>query len=329
MRLTHRFVTVAVVVLLGGGLIAAAAACGTSSGGASPEPSAAAVTREQVTALVDTTCAAIEKDAAGTFAAIDAGEAPYVDPQDPSLYAFVYDGQITLVADPDASLRGTNLRGVPDEAGTCFRDQIVVGAFANGSGWVEYVKRKPGADGLYRKESYYRLVTGSDGAEYVVGAGRYLGPWDGTPSPNPSATPAQPTKAEVKEFVDSAWQHAAQVGKEQALADFMDTSGPWLRDGLYVFAYDMKGRVLGIAVDPAATGVDRWDARDPNGTYFVRELASTAQDDGSGWVTYLYTNPSAGFALQEKTSYARRVDDTWLIGAGTYAGGAGESSAED
>jgi polar amino acid transport system substrate-binding protein len=328
MKRTHRLIPATATILLGLALIAAAGACGSSGGGAasSPSPSPSVATREQVTSLVDTTAAAIEKDAPGTFAAIDAGKAPYVDPQDPSLYAFVYDGQVTLVADPDPALQGKNMRGVPDAAGICFRDQLVVGGFANGSGWVQYVKEKPGASDLYSKESYYKLIRGSDGKDYVVGAGRYLGPWEAGASPNPSPTTAQPTKAAIKDFVDAAWRHAKDVGQEQAIADFEDPTGPWLHDGLYVFAYDMKGTVLTIPVDPSTKGVDRWDARDPNGTYFVRDLVNTAKSPGSGWVTYLYTNPAAGFAMQDKESYVRGVDDTWLIGAGTYAGATAEGS---
>ena len=46
---------------------------------------------------------------------------------------------------------------------------------------------------------------------------------------------------------------------------------------------------------------------------------AVAKDPGKGWVNYLYINPAQGDELQRKTSYVRRVDDTWFIGAGTYA----------
>jgi polar amino acid transport system substrate-binding protein len=316
MRLMHQLLTAEVVVLL-----VLASGCGSSSGGGvSQSPAATApTTREQVVGLVDATCAAVENDAAATFAAIAAGEAPYVDATDPALYAFVFDRTVTLVADPDPAFQGRTMRGVPDAAGTCFRDQIVAGAFADGSGWVEYVKEKPGTGGLYRKTSYYRLVTGSDGEQYVVGAGKYLGPWTGTPSASPSPAAAPPSKAEVEAFVDAAWKHARDVGKEQAIADFMDTSGPWVRDGLYVFSNDADGIVLCLPTDPSRIGDDRWDAQDPEGTYFVRQMVRTAMDEGAGWVDYLYTDPAAGYALADKSSYVRRVDDTWYVGAGTYA----------
>ena len=281
-------------------LAALAAGCGSSAeqGSASPSPGGtSAVTEQHVIDLVDLTCTAIENDAPGAFAAINAGEAPYVDPANPALYAFVFDRNVTIVADPDPAFQGRDMKGVPDAAGKLFRDALVSGAFADGSGWIEYVKEEPGKQGLFAKASYYKLVTGSDGVQYVVGAGRYLGPWEGTPSPSPSAAAAAPSKAAVKAFVDEALAYARKVGKKEAIAAFMDTSGPFYRDGLYVFANDMHGIVLCLPIDPSKLGDDRWDAQDPAGAYFVRELIRMAREHGKGWVDYLYicllyTSPS-------------------------------------
>ena len=267
----YRVTTMVTAALLALALLAAG--CGSPGGGsaagrgsASPSPGGAgAVTKQQVIDLVDLTCTAIENDAPGTFAAIDAGEAPYVDPANPALYAFVFDRNVVNVADPDPAFQGRDMKGVPDAAGAMFRDAMVAGAFADGSGWVEYVKEKPGNEGLYRKASYYKLVSGSDGVQYVVGAGRYLGPWEGTPSPSPSAAAAAPTRAAVKAFVDDALAYARKVGKKKAIAAFMDTSGSFYHDGLYIFAYDMDGKVLCLPADPQKVGDERWDARDPAG----------------------------------------------------------------
>ncbi len=317
---TRTFTTVLTAALLALALLAAA--CGSSGGqsSASPGPGGSGtVSERQVVDLVDATCAAIENDAAGTFAAINAGEAPYVDPSNPALYAFVFDQRVTIVADPDPAFQGRNLKGQPDAAGKLFRDELVAGAFADGSGWIEYVKQEPGKQGLHRKASYYKLVTGSDGLQYVVGAGRYLGPWEGTPAAGPSPAATAPSKAAVKAFVDQAWSLARKVGKEKAIAEFMDTGGRFFHDELYVFAYDVDGVTLCLPAQPDKVGEDRWDAQDPDGTFFVREFVAVAKDPGQGWVSYLYVNPAQGYELQRKTSYVRRVDDTWLLGAGTYA----------
>ncbi len=69
---------------------------------------------------------------------------------------------------------GRNFKGVPDMAGKLFRDNIVAGALANGTGWEDYVFTMPGQIGLFYKSAYYKLVTGSDGKQYVVCSGCYI-----------------------------------------------------------------------------------------------------------------------------------------------------------
>jgi polar amino acid transport system substrate-binding protein len=429
------------------------AGCGSSGGAqpAGPSPSSAGViSAQQVIDLVGISGAALEKDAAATLAAIDAGQAPYTDPARSDLYSFVYDTSVTLVATPDETVRGQNMKGKTDAAGKPFRDEIVAGALARGSGWEEYVYKDPGKDGLYVKSTFFKLVTGSDGTQYIVCAGRYLGPADAAPQvsasaaaaatqddvqafvetavayartngkkkalaaftapggefhqgelyiyaydfagtviahggdpalvgkdligmkdpngvpviqdlvrlakngsgwlyytwPNPAngdreepklgyvmqvddgwflgsgtygpAATRPPSRAAVKAFVDEALVYAEQNGKEKAIAAFMDTGGGFFRGELYIFAYDMKGTVLCLPAQPQKVGDDRWDLQDPDGVYFVREIVDTAKDPGAGWVRYTYVNPAQGYELQQKTSYVCRVDDTWLIGAGTY-----------
>lgn len=128
---------------------------------------------DAVTALVNTTAAAMERDATGTIQRINAGESPYLDPVDPALYAFVYDTNLTMAAHPNTLLVGVNFKGTTDAAGTPFRDEILAGAQQNGTGWEDYVYMQPGQMNLYYKSTYYRLVRGSDGTQYIVCSGNY------------------------------------------------------------------------------------------------------------------------------------------------------------
>jgi polar amino acid transport system substrate-binding protein len=130
---------------------------------------------DAVTALVNATAADMEKDAAGTIRRINAGQAPYRDPADPALYVHVYDTNLTVVAHAQNPLvLGLNVRNKTDVAGTPFHDEILAGATMNGTGWVNYVYMQPGQMNLYHKTTYYRLVRGSDGADYIVCSGTYL-----------------------------------------------------------------------------------------------------------------------------------------------------------
>ena len=187
----------AALTMLAGAVLAlapalVAAGCGSSGSAASGSPSPAgeqAITGQQVIDLVDVTGAALQKDAAGTLATINAGEAPYVDPANPALYAFVYDTHVKIVGHPEVAQQGRDMKGVPDATGKLFRDQMIARAVAAGSGWISYVREEPGKDGLFDKRAYFRLVTGSDGMDYVVGAGMYGGPYEGPAKVSPSASP--------------------------------------------------------------------------------------------------------------------------------------------
>ncbi len=132
------------------------------------------VPQERVVGLVDITAADLEEDAPGTLARIDAGEHPYMDEENPDLYVFVYDAEVNLVADAGSpGLSGHSMKGKADVSGKLFRDDLVSGALANGAGWIDYIWTNPAEGGLFYKTTYYRLVTGSDGAKYVVCGGRY------------------------------------------------------------------------------------------------------------------------------------------------------------
>jgi polar amino acid transport system substrate-binding protein len=212
-------------------------------------------------------------------------------------------------------VRGQNVLGKPDITGKLWRDQILQSAAAGKSGWMEYVYDNPDGTGLIEKAAYYEPVTGSDGVSYIACATRTVGLFEGSPDP------AIGNAAEVKAFVEEALAYAREHGKEAAIKEFMSTSGSFWRDngGLYVFAYDMKGNVLCLPPEPAKVGDNRWHLKDENGGYFVRGFVSVAQSaSGAGWVCYRYQNPAQNMKMEDKSSYIVKVDNEWLLGAGTY-----------
>ncbi len=146
----------------------------------SPPPAADAaqdlefqITETQVTELVKVTCASLAKDAPGTIAAINRGDAPYKDAANPTLYVFVYDPEVRMVAHPRAELVGQSFQGKPDVKGKLFRDEIVERAMKDGTGWVFYLYQKPGGTGVFPKMTFFTRVVGGDGKPYVVCAGKY------------------------------------------------------------------------------------------------------------------------------------------------------------
>jgi hypothetical protein len=139
-----------------------------------PEHGTSSFSEEEVKALVNLTGAAIENDAPGTIALINAGKSPYLNAEDHSEYVFVFSSDVTVLANAASPhLIGTSMKGKTDVAGTAFRDEFVEVATTNGSGWVDYLYIKPNHGGLFYKSAWVTAVTGSDGKTYIVGAGIY------------------------------------------------------------------------------------------------------------------------------------------------------------
>ena len=132
-------------------------------------------TVQQITDLVNLTVEGISRDATGTIADIQNSRHPYKDRNDPSLYVFIFDTGVTMIANaaqPD--LAGTNFSGKSDVSGKKFRDEIVRNALKQGSGYVRYTYSNLLETGIFNKEAYYTLVTGSDKKQYIICAGRYI-----------------------------------------------------------------------------------------------------------------------------------------------------------
>jgi polar amino acid transport system substrate-binding protein len=139
-----------------------------------PVYSASPITAQDVTDLVNRTVADLAVDTPGTIRKINAGMPPYQSAEIPDLYVFMYDTNVTMIAHADnIRMVGGNYHNKTDVAGTPFRDQIVTGALANGTGWVDYIYSNPVESGLFYKTTHYQLASGSDNNSYVVCAGMF------------------------------------------------------------------------------------------------------------------------------------------------------------
>ncbi len=86
----------------------------------------------------------------------------------------------------------------------------------------------------------------------------------------------------------------------------------------YFFIYDYEGNTISLPPDRDVEGTNRWDLKDAQGTYLLRELSKAAQD-GGGFVEYYYTNPNTG-EDELKYGYVEPIEGTdYFIGSGTYA----------
>jgi signal transduction histidine kinase len=133
----------------------------------------AAQTTEEVTALVEQTKVNMEKNAFQTLAKINMGDHPYKNIDNPALYVFVLDTNLDLVAHFKTAIVGRNQKGKPDAKGKLFRDEFLTVAQRDGSGWVDYHFENPKTKKLAHKNTFVKLVKGSNGVDYIVASGKY------------------------------------------------------------------------------------------------------------------------------------------------------------
>ena len=134
-----------------------------------------AQTTEEVTALVEQTSEDISKNLYQTLAKINMGEHPYKNLDNPSLYVFVLDTDLNLIAHFKTDIVGRNMKGKPDVKGKLYRDEFLAVAQKDGSGWVDYYFENPKTKKIEHKNTFVKLAKGSDGKDYLVCSGMYYG----------------------------------------------------------------------------------------------------------------------------------------------------------
>lgn len=123
-------------------------------------------------------------------------------------------------------------------------------------------------------------------------------------------------ETELEAFVQAAVAHAHEVGKMQAIKDFMDPRGPWVHAETYIFAHDFNGTALVLPYLPFAVGTNRMNLQDAEGRYINRDMQAIARN-GSGYYNYVYRNPVTN-QTQPKVSYVMSVNESWWLGSGIY-----------
>jgi cytochrome c len=124
--------------------------------------------------------------------------------------------------------------------------------------------------------------------------------------------------SEVKSFVDLAAKLVEEEGTD-AFQQFKK-EGEWYTGNKYIFVYDINGNTVVLPPQPELEGVNRLDAVDSNGVYFVKDMINQAYNKDSGWVNYLYPKPGETTPV-EKLGYFKKVlvqGKYYIVGSGTY-----------
>jgi len=131
-----------------------------------------------------------------------------------------------------------------------------------------------------------------------------------------------PTKDDAKALVKEAIAYVKQNGREKFFDEVRNPHGRFhykegTKKGLYIFVYDENGVVLAHGVRLELTGRNRWNDKDPDGKYWIRDWTDLVHKSGSGWIKYKEYNPAENNKIMNKWSYVELVDGM-IIGCGIY-----------
>jgi len=122
---------------------------------------------------------------------------------------------------------------------------------------------------------------------------------------------------EVKPFVDRGVALCETKGNQACFDAFNNPHGGFIKGELYMFAYNFKGVNQALGSNPKLVGKNLYKLKDAGGLMLLQELIKIAQTKGEGWLDYKWSHPQSK-KIQPKTSYIKKIDGDFFIGAGIY-----------
>ena len=122
--------------------------------------------------------------------------------------------------------------------------------------------------------------------------------------------------ADAEAFVKSALAFAKANGTYNLIKEVNSPTTQFRKGELYIFILDTEGVVLAHGVDSKLVGVDLSERRDSNNVRYIQDFIKVAEDKGSGWVDYKFTNPETG-KIEDKTTFVEKHQIV-IIGCGIY-----------
>lgn len=123
----------------------------------------------------------------------------------------------------------------------------------------------------------------------------------------------------ARALAERAAAFLAASGPDVALPRFMNPGGGFVAGDLYVFVFDLEGRLRASGGWPetvgARIGIGDGGANAVGGGIYAR-MRRLALGAGKGWIEYSWYNPCTR-KMEPKASYIVRVGD-FIVGVGAY-----------
>ncbi|MBI1751053.1 MAG: cache domain-containing protein [Acidobacteria bacterium] len=124
------------------------------------------------------------------------------------------------------------------------------------------------------------------------------------------------TKAEAEAMVKKAIGAAKAEGRDKVLSGISKPNGPFSKGSLYVFVYDMNGKVMAHGQNAKMVGKDMLEVTDPDGVAYVKERIALVKAKGKGWQNYKFSDPVSK-KIEKKTAYVEGWEGL-IFGCGVY-----------
>jgi len=130
------------------------------------------------------------------------------------------------------------------------------------------------------------------------------------------------TRDEAKAFVKQAVEFAKKHPRGRFLEEVSSDKGQFhfqkgRNNDLYIFVYDLKGKVLAHGARHELVGLIRWTSKDPDGKPWVQDWTRMIKEKGSGWIEYKQLNPAQKNKVMKKISWVELCNGM-AIGSGIY-----------
>ena len=107
--------------------------------------------------------------------------------------------------------------------------------------------------------------------------------------------------------LDEAKEQAANIIREMKY-----------NDGSGYFWIDTSKGINVVLLGRDTEGQSRWDAKDPNGTYFIQEMIKNGMQDGGGYTNLMFAKPNETEPLPKVNYTAYYEPFDWVMGTGVW-----------
>lgn len=213
------------------------------------------------------------------------------DPQGPfaknNITTMIFDMKGNCLANnQNPGLINQNLLDQTDSNGVKIVRKFLQVANQQGSGWVNYTWQNAPTRAFVEKVRAPKNGKGPNdlnGNQYYVIVSNYY--------PNQGIDVTQ-------DFVNRAISFLKSNGSEVAFREFSDRVGRFVKGGLSIFVYDLKGICLANWSDPSLIGQNLIHRTDDEGRFITQEIIKLAKTQGRGIVTYYIKNSTAMAYIQ-------------------------------